>query len=72
MSAQSGKAPEKRVEKLQLMVADSEIEMIDDWRFANRAASRSAAIRALIYLGLQFAERRPDEAKESLDALDRV
>lgn len=63
---------EKRVEKLQIMAADSEIEMIEDWRFENRSPSRSAAIRSLIYLGLQYAKARPDEAKQLLDGLDRA
>jgi hypothetical protein len=63
---------EKRVEKLQIMAADSEIEMIEDWRFENRSPSRSAAIRSLIYLGLQYAKERPDEAKRLLDGLDRA
>jgi metal-responsive CopG/Arc/MetJ family transcriptional regulator len=44
---------EKRVVKLQIMLNDSELEAIDDWRFENRAASRSAAVRALIFESLE-------------------
>lgn len=60
----------KRVEKLQIMVADEELEHIDDWRFDNRAPSRSAAIRMLVLLGMQFTERYPDEASAFLKEND--
>lgn len=63
-------AQEKRVEKLQIMVADSELGLIDDWRFANRAASRSAAIRSLIFLGLELSKQHPDQAAKLLQSLD--
>jgi hypothetical protein len=72
MSNEKSSAPEKRVEKLQIMVADSELAMIDDWRFENRAASRSAAIRSLIYLGLELTKSDPDAAVKLLDQLDRA
>lgn len=39
---------EKRLYKMQLMLTDSELVEIDDWRFENRAESRSAAVRELI------------------------
>ena len=63
---------EKRIEKLQIMVADSELAMIDDWRFENRAASRSAAIRSLIYLGLELSKSDPDLSRKLLDTLDKA
>lgn len=63
---------EKRVEKLQIMVADSELAMIDDWRFENRAASRSAAIRSLIFLGLELSKSDPALSKKLLEALDKA
>jgi metal-responsive CopG/Arc/MetJ family transcriptional regulator len=44
---------EKRVVKLQIMLNDRELEAIDDWRFENRAASRSSAVRALIFESLE-------------------
>lgn len=62
---------EKRVEKLQIMVADSELSMIDDWRFENRAASRSAAIRTLVFLGIEMAKADPGLAKKCLGKLER-
>ncbi len=72
MSQNKPGASEKRVEKLQIMVADSELSMIDDWRFENRAASRSAAIRSLIYLGLELTKTDPEQAGKLLEQLDRA
>ena len=42
----------KRTEKIQVMLDDSELAAIDDWRFDNRVPSRAAAIRELIRRGL--------------------
>ena len=72
MSQNKPGASEKRVEKLQIMVADSELSMIDDWRFENRAASRSAAIRSLIYLGLELTKSNPEQVGKLLEQLDRA
>ena len=53
---------EKRVVKLQVMLNDSELEEIDDWRFENRAASRSA-VRELIFESLEkWKQSRQQEA----------
>lgn len=38
------------------MMSDDEMRAIDDWRFRNRIATRSDAIRRLIQLGLEAAE----------------
>ena len=62
---------EKRLSKLQILVTDSEMEAIDDWRFDNRADNRSSAIRELIALGMLFTDREGDEAKQELDKLRR-
>lgn len=42
----------KRTEKLQLMLNLEELQMIEDWRFANRMPTRSAAVRELMRRGL--------------------
>lgn len=39
-------------ERLQIVLGADEIRAIDDWRFRWRMPSRSAAIRALLRLGL--------------------
>ncbi|MEQ9121632.1 MAG: ribbon-helix-helix protein, CopG family [Alphaproteobacteria bacterium] len=43
---------QKRTEKIQVMLDDSELEAIDNWRFEKRLPSRAAAIRELIRRGL--------------------
>ncbi len=42
----------KRTEKLQIMLDDDELKLIDDWRFEHRMPTRAAAIRELIRRGL--------------------
>ncbi len=64
----TSKPHEKRVDKLQIMVADSELQEIDNWRFDNRLPNRSSAIRSLIYLGMAYWEARPEEAMQALEA----
>jgi len=39
---------EKRIVKLQLLLTDSELRKIDDYRYENRVPSRSAAVRILL------------------------
>lgn len=41
-----------RIERLQIMVADDELQAIDDWRFVRRMPSRASAIRELLKRGL--------------------
>ena len=43
---------ELHTERMVLVMKNSEIAAIDDWRFARRIRSRSEAIRQLISLGL--------------------
>lgn len=50
--AEASKQPPKRTEKIQVMLDDDELEMIDNWRFERRMPSRAAAIRELIRRGL--------------------
>ena len=44
--------PQGRVERLQIMLTDDELAVIDDWRFGRRMPSRAAAIRELLQRGL--------------------
>jgi len=41
-----------RTERLQVMLDEKELELIDEWRFRKRIPSRAAAIRELIARGL--------------------
>jgi hypothetical protein len=54
----------KRAERLQVMLTEEEVQAVEDWRFENRMPSRSAAVRALMNLGLgaETAARRGDGA----------
>lgn len=42
----------KRVDRLQVMVSEHELQAIDDWRFKSRMPSRAAAVRELLKRGL--------------------
>lgn len=46
------KLSDGKTERLNMFISEGEMTAIDDWRFANRIASRSEAIRQLIKLGL--------------------
>jgi hypothetical protein len=41
-----------RGERLQIMLTDSELVALDDWRFGKRMPSRAAAVRELLKRGL--------------------
>jgi len=44
--------PVGRVERLQIMLTEDELVVIDDWRFERQMPSRAAAIRELLQRGL--------------------
>lgn len=60
---------EKRLSKLQILVTDTELQNIDDWRFNKRAESRSSAVRELIALGLTLSAEEPEKAEQTLKLL---
>ena len=41
-----------RAERLQVMLSDSELTTLDEWRFARHMPSRASAIRELLKRGL--------------------
>lgn len=41
-----------RGERLQIMLTESEMSALDDWRFTRRMPSRAAAVRELLKRGL--------------------
>ena len=53
---------EKRAERLQVMLTPEEVRLVEEWRFKNRMPSRSAAVRALMNLGLRARSTLVDEA----------
>jgi hypothetical protein len=44
--------PRGRPERLQIMLSESELRAVDDWRFTRRMPSRASAIRELLKRGL--------------------
>lgn len=59
----------KRLERLQVMISEEELEALEDWRFKSRMPSRAAAIRELLNRGLR-AEGYFDEAQNGLTSRD--
>jgi hypothetical protein len=57
-----------REERLQIMLTDDELRIVDDWRFSQRMPSRASAVRELLRRGLA-AEGflRGDERMKSKD-----
>lgn len=41
-----------RADRLQIMLTETELKALDDWRFAKRMPSRAAAVRELLKRGL--------------------
>ena len=54
---------EPRDKRVPIMLTASEIALIDDWRFENRVATRSDAIRRLCRIGLEADAKRGPEVK---------
>jgi Arc/MetJ-type ribon-helix-helix transcriptional regulator len=57
-------ANELKTERVCIMMTPSEITAIDDWRFSNRVASRSDAIRKLLQLSLDAENATKKQAKD--------
>ena len=57
-----------REERLQIMLTEDELRIVDDWRFSQRMPSRASAVRELLRRGLA-AEGflRADERMKSKD-----
>lgn len=51
---------EMKTERITTMMTPSEVQVIDDWAFANRIRSRGEAIRRLIEAGLSKTAAPPD------------
>ena len=43
---------QNRGERLQIMLTEDELALLDDWRFSSRMPSRAAAVRELLKRGL--------------------
>jgi metal-responsive CopG/Arc/MetJ family transcriptional regulator len=54
---------QNRGERLQIMLTEQELDLLDDWRFEHRMPSRAAAVRELLKRGLADALNRGPEAR---------
>ena len=54
---------QNRDERLQIMLTEEELSLLDDWRYANRMPSRAAAVRELLKRGLADDLQRQPEAR---------
>jgi hypothetical protein len=52
-----------RGERLQIMLTEEELRLLDDWRFGQRMPSRAAAVRELLKRGLAAEGRAEPEAR---------
>lgn len=59
-----------RENRVPIMMSDDEMKAIDDWRFENRIATRSDAIRRLVQVGLRTSKALPLLAIDVADVLD--
>lgn len=61
-----------REQRLQIMLTESELQAIDDWRFARRMPTRAAAVRELLKRGLTaegFAQAQAGEKSQDFGVL---
>jgi hypothetical protein len=62
---------QKKTERLHMLMTPDELKLIDDWRYSNRVASRSEAVRRLCQIGLALEpliEKADQYAKETMES----
>ena len=60
-NSQMTNAADNRTNRVPIMLTDDELTAIDNWRFENRVATRSKAIRDLCHIALERAHARTPE-----------
>lgn len=65
-------AKKPRENRVPIMMSDEELTSIDDWRFANRVATRSDAVRKLCQVGLIALRKVPEALRGQLDGVKRL
>jgi hypothetical protein len=63
-----------REQRLQIMLTEHELQVIDDWRFTRRMPTRAAAVRELLQRGLAaegFLEAKAGDKSESFSVIAR-
>lgn len=53
-----------RAERLQIMLTQEELAVLDDWRFTHRMPSRAAAVRELLTRGLKAEGYAPSAERQ--------
>lgn len=66
------KADEPRQNRIPFMMSDTELAAVDEWRFANKIATRAEAIRRLCQIGLRFDEAADDLHKDVNAIMERL
>lgn len=59
-------------ERLNMVISSAEMKSIEDWRFANRIASKSEAIRRLCQTGLAFDAKADSLSKAASSTMKTV
>ena len=52
---------QQRANRVPIMMSSSELVAVDDWRFTNRIATRSEAIRRLCKIGLETESKKEQD-----------
>lgn len=58
-----------REHRVPMMLSTEELDAIDTWRFANRVATRSEAIRRLVQIGILYDQMSANTWKDAADAM---
>lgn len=61
---------EKKTVRVQVVMAPSEVERIDDWGFKHRIRSRSEVVRKLVLAGLAALEKAEKVERSARKAAD--
>jgi hypothetical protein len=56
-----------RENRVPIMMSDEELKLVDDWRFKNRVATRSEAVRRLLQIGTIFDNNKIDLGTSLVD-----
>lgn len=63
---------EPRENRIHMMLSHDELTAIDDWRFANKVATRSEAIRRLCQIGMAYEEKSAELADNAASGINII
>lgn len=70
-AAENAKTTELYDRRVTIMYTESDVAMIDDWRFKERIWSRGDAIRRLVQLGLEKYDSDQRKKRDDADIAER-